>query len=305
MLIITGMHRSGTTFLGKVLEKSGSYRMIHEPFNYVFGIEGINVWYPYIDIYGSDNKQLKELLDKLYRLEIRFKKADIPSDNLLKKLIRKFIYSKGHLDLIKYKLFNKIQKREVLLKDPFLSMCAGYLANNYEDVRVIYIIRHPVAIYNSIKRMNWDFDFTHILQQNSLVTKLMYNDIDIIKNKTLKLHEKVAFLWKVLYTVILNQHKLLPQKTLLIKHEDFSTEPYIILNRIEKFVSKSIINKKLEKFIQETMFAENEKIDNKKLHNFKRNSKLLAYSWRESMKPEYYDIIEINKEILKVFGYED
>ena len=86
MIIISGMHRSGTTFLGKLLESSGNMHTIHEPFNYKFGLEGVPCWYPIVEsLNKSDSKKVKILIDNLVNEKFKFKKETIISDNFFKK----------------------------------------------------------------------------------------------------------------------------------------------------------------------------------------------------------------------------
>ena len=45
--LVTGMHRSGTTLIGRMVELASSdISVLHEPFNYELGIQGVPSWYP-------------------------------------------------------------------------------------------------------------------------------------------------------------------------------------------------------------------------------------------------------------------
>lgn len=47
-LLVTGAHRSGTSFVGKELRKSGGFDCFHEPFNLTCGLQGIKEWFPHV-----------------------------------------------------------------------------------------------------------------------------------------------------------------------------------------------------------------------------------------------------------------
>ena len=71
-LLVTGSMRSGTPYVGKILAHNSSLVRIHEPFNYVRGIEGVEHWLPYwktecpIGTYS-------ELVDRLMTLDVAYK----------------------------------------------------------------------------------------------------------------------------------------------------------------------------------------------------------------------------------------
>ncbi|WP_075261386.1 sulfotransferase [Geobacillus thermocatenulatus] len=46
-ILVTGAHRSGTTFVGKMLSLHPSIGYIQEPFNKDFGVKGIENWFLY------------------------------------------------------------------------------------------------------------------------------------------------------------------------------------------------------------------------------------------------------------------
>jgi len=299
MLIVTGMHRSGTTFIGSVIEQSKVYDYIHEPFNLYYGVEGVDQWYPYLD--PNDDSSLTQILDNLHSLNIKFKDVENKKDNFFKSKIRTILKSKGNLDLIKYKIKPLFMRKEILLKDPFLSLCSGYLAKKYDDTKIIYVVRHPVAIYNSVKRMNWDFDFEHLVQQHKLMKHPCVQELQLESlEKTAPLHIKVAFLWKVLYCIVHEQSNTLKDKTMIVIHENFSENPYTDIKRMFTFLNIDL-NSDVEKFIELNMFGGAINVQNDKLHNFKRNSKELAYSWKQKWKPEYDEIIKITDNVLQIY----
>ena len=45
-VLVTGIHRSGTTFVGEVLAKSDGLFYFHETLNRNWGLEGVEHWFP-------------------------------------------------------------------------------------------------------------------------------------------------------------------------------------------------------------------------------------------------------------------
>ena len=68
-ILITGSHRSGTTFMGKVLGLDKHVGLIHEPFNQIkfYGINRFSTkeWFQYIDKTNGTEyySKIKETLD--------------------------------------------------------------------------------------------------------------------------------------------------------------------------------------------------------------------------------------------------
>jgi hypothetical protein len=50
MNIVTGMHRSGTTYVGRILGLCDKVDVFHEPFNRHFGLKGVKKNYPAVDM---------------------------------------------------------------------------------------------------------------------------------------------------------------------------------------------------------------------------------------------------------------
>lgn len=288
MLIITGMHRSGTTFLGRVMEQSGFYDYIHEPFSPRFGIEGVPHRYSYLDLEGCANEPLRHTLDDLHDLKMVFKLPRV-EESFAKKAARRVIRSHGHLGLLKHRLTP--WKKEVLFKDPFLSLCGGYLVKTFPEVKIIYAVRHPLALYRSIMRMGWQFDFADILAQPELVNRYGADFADKLATAT-TVPEQVAYLWKILYRVIDEQSRALGNKALVFKHEDFCEDPHARITSAFAFLGREI-PEPVNRFINKKMFGGKVMPKGDTLHDFARNSKDLAWAWQKKYTPEYDVILEI------------
>jgi hypothetical protein len=302
MVIVTGMHRSGTTFLGNILEQSKHFNYIHEPLNYNHGLVGVPGWYPYINpVTKADDHGLIALLNDLHSLNFKFKLHYEPGDNFLKKTVRKFIKGQGHLDYLKYKL--SFNKKEILLKDPFLSLCGAYFANEFKDVKAVYIVRHPVAFYKSIERMEWNFDFNNLYDQTNLFNDYL-SKFDFHQPESNTLIETAPALWNIINTIILDHVAFLgPNKAYLLKHEDLSINPDEEISKLFSFLGIPVtdgVSAYIKKNMTQGIIQPNSKV----LFEFSRDSKQLAYSWKKNYKIEYDEIIKKNQSLLKRLNYE-
>ena len=156
-VLVTGAHRSGTTFLGKMLSIPYDTAVVTEPFNYDSGVEGIEHWYLYINNNDSMHHSSSLIYD-IVNGKAKFKIPKNNNDGMLKKMIRRVVHSNNHLSYltahnlpwIKYKIY----------KDPIASFASEYLHTNY-NFDVIVLIRHPAAFCGSLKRLGWGFDLMY------------------------------------------------------------------------------------------------------------------------------------------------
>ncbi|WP_156493872.1 hypothetical protein, partial [Alcanivorax sp. HI0007] len=152
MIVITGMHRSGTTIIGEFLRRAPSVSVIHEPFNRTFGEERVEHDYPIRG--GKDFLYVDDILEDIKkRKNLRFKRAH-PKDSLIKKILRPFVGGRSGIDYFSYRFFSVLGPRKIVLKDPFLSLSL----KDKNNEKYVVVCRHPCAVWLSIKNMNWRSD---------------------------------------------------------------------------------------------------------------------------------------------------
>src|ERR687891_175782 len=161
-ILVTGAHRSGTTWVGKMLAADALTAYISEPLNVhhrpgVFRAK-VSHWYQYIceENGGEYLPAFQELMEFDYHLW-----AELRSIRSLKDFLRMArdlsIFSNGLL-------FGQC----ILIKDPFAVFSAPWMAEKL-NCKVIVTVRHPAALVNSLKRLNWPFDFHDLLEQPLLM----------------------------------------------------------------------------------------------------------------------------------------
>ncbi|WP_339138600.1 MAG: sulfotransferase [Candidatus Electrothrix sp. GW3-4] len=299
MLVITGMHRSGTTFLGSLLHQTRRYAYLHEPFNKTYGIDGVKDWYPYVRLRCPTGNYAR-LLTFLHEGDIYYKVPAVKDRNPLKYFARKVVKSRGNIDLIKYRTV--LRERQLLVKDPFLSLSAGNLVTRYHDVKVVYVVRHPAAVYESLMRMGWGFDLQALMQQVPLMEDYS-NLLEFDCIPQMGLPEVVARLWKILYAIINDQSREIGRNVHIIRHEDLCIKTLEEVERLFEFLGMKIDNL-VYNFIKKYMYADKIRAEGLSLHDFSRNSRRMAYSWKRKVKPEYEEIISIAGDVLSLYGYQ-
>src|SRR5947209_3599913 len=151
-IFVTGSHRSGTTWVGKMLAASPCVGYIHEPFNLTHRPGICTATFPYWFTYITEENEAPyfEALKKTlaFHFDIR---AELPALQSFRHVGRM---------LKNYKNFSlyRFQHATPLVKDPIALFSSEWLAQRF-DMNVVVLIRHPAAFTSSIKRLNWKHNF--------------------------------------------------------------------------------------------------------------------------------------------------
>jgi len=280
-LLVTGMHRSGTTFVGKILSESPEVVSLHEPFNREFGISGVDVVYP------SDlNDCLRGQIGQVLTLNFKVTRV-APGDSFLKSIARGFVGGRTNIDKYKAKwqIFKSTEIKTLIIKDPFLILNCAQLADGF-GISSVVTLRHPVAIWRSIRRMNWVFDFEKFA--NEVIVK-RYTHLTRIEINKLSEVEKFSYLYLILYSSALEASKV-SNMIHLVKHEDICINPIDMFSNMATKVDIKFTDSMRQLVYQKTS-SDKAQYDNDKLHNFDRDSKALAWSWCDAEYSEEEDII--------------
>ena len=225
-ILITGAHRSGTTWAGKTLALARGLTYVSEPLhlNHSHGVFNAEVpaWYTYICEENAEQYQaaFDDLLEFRYHFGAAVKNIQQTKD------IGKMIRDGANF------LLSGIQNKSPLIKDPFAVFSVPWLRKSF-DIRVAVMVRHPLSFVSSLKRLGWSFDFSHLLEQPLLMRDWLgpYREEMHSRQKTPEdIVGQGALLWRMIYSAVHSYQKGDP-KILIVRHEDLSLEP-------EKFFGK-------------------------------------------------------------------
>src|SRR5918996_5646820 len=217
-ILVTGTHRSGTTWVGKMLAADAFTAYISEPLNVLHrpGVFHTKVtrWYQYI-CEENENEFLpayEELMEFDYHLwdEIRSLRS------------RKDFLRMGRDFLIFYNGLMRGQR--LLLKDPFAVFSTPWFAKRL-NCQVVITVRHPAAFASSLKRLNWPFDFQDLLTQ----PLLMRDHLEPYRAEMEAMQPddvigQAALLWKLVYRSVYATRERNPD-FIIVRHEDLSRDP--------------------------------------------------------------------------------
>ncbi len=219
-ILVTGLHRSGTTWVGRMLSLGGEVAYVSEPLN-VWHRPGVldakvTHWYTYV---CKDNEQeylaaFKHTLE----LDYHFWK-EIKSLRSLKDVLRMF------RDLAIFS-FGRLARRRVLLKDPFAIFSTQWFADRL-NCDVVIVLRHPAAFVSSLKRLDWRFDFKDLLAQPLLMRDWLEpfrKEMEEIVSNPEDLIGQGSLLWRFICYATHKTKESHPNFH-VVRHEDLSLQP--------------------------------------------------------------------------------
>jgi hypothetical protein len=264
------MHRSGTTFIGEILRRYDGTSIIHEPFNQEYGLADVPSVYP-CDNDGAGEKSL-QTIEKLLDGRARYVRH-VHDDGPLKSLARWLTGGRTAIDVTQYRLRKRLGLSVLpVLKDPFQVLISRHLL--VAGFGVLVVIRHPAAIWKSIRRMGWQLDPRRLGCQQLLLSDPVIQSLGDLDNAPEIV--KFAALWRAIHRYVLEtpQHDHL----YILTHEQLCMTPESFGQEMERRFGLCSGPRVVE-YMKQSMGSELVAVSGNKLHEFKRNSKDLARSW--------------------------
>ena len=216
------MHRAGTSWLGLMLAAGRDFIEITEPLNplnrQTILPARVSTWYAYIDE-ETESPYLPSYEDALsFRPhpldDIRRARLGSPRDPV--RIPKRWgSYALG-----------RMQRRRLLIRDPFALVSLRWFLRRLGCAAAVVIVRHPLAVVSSLKRLGFTFDFRNLLTQDELM-----RDHLALYREEMESHlgsgdvtAQGALLWTILYG--LTQKAAQGNKgVIVVRHEDLSLDP--------------------------------------------------------------------------------
>jgi hypothetical protein len=278
-ILVTGAHRSGTTWVGKMLSADADTAYISEPLNVLHrpGVFRAQVqhWYQYIcgENEGEYLPAFHSLLDYDYHLmdEIRSIRS------------RKDFLRMGRDFMIFYYALERGQR--ALLKDPFAVFSVPWFMQKL-NCKVVITVRHPAAFASSLQRLGWSFDFKDLLDQPLLMRDhLEVHRDEMSAIKADDVIRQASLLWKMIYASVQTTRKLIPDLH-IVRHEDFSRDP---INKFRDLYAALGLGftSRVQKTILNSSSSENPaELSLKKTHSVKLDSTANIKNWKKRLSAE-------------------
>ena len=279
-ILVTGAHRTGTTWVGKMLAASGESAYISEPLNIwhrpgVYSIPTTR-WYTYIctENEGQYLDGFRQTFGFRYHLL-----AEIRSLRSRKDLMRMgrdvSVFMQGWL-----------RSQRLLLKDPFAVFSAPWFRERL-GCQVAITIRHPAAFVSSLKRLGWVFDFKDLLDQPLLMRDWLepYRpQMEAMLEKREDVIGQGSLLWQMVYqTVTCFQSRDLDFQ--VVRHEDLSLDPVNGFRGLYAALGLNF-NEKAKNTIENSSSSDNPgEVSRNAVHAYRLNSQANLQNWKKRLDP--------------------
>lgn len=300
-ILITGGHRTGTTWVGKILSSTPAITYISEPLNvkHSRGILDVPVdhWYAYI---CDENQHL--YLDA-YKNTLNFRFQTLKAIQEIGNWKDLAKVGKDQFDFIIANIFN----HRPLLKDPFALFSTPWFFDVF-DCQVVITVRHPLAFTSSLKRLGWTFDFGNFLGQPLLMRDYLgkfHDDIVELHENGGDIISQAVLLWKIIHATIF-EFKEKYQEFAIIRHEDLSISPVKEYKGLYQHLDLAFTDR-VETKIQSTTSTENpDELSPENKHGIYLDSRANINNWRNRLtKREIYRILESTEDELYGFYHPD
>ena len=298
-IIITGSHRSGTTWVGNIIKNSPMIYYIHEPLtpnSITRGLFDTEIWYKYYDP-NKEYQKVESTLNDLFigqyplRAVLHFKNSlpntDYRNLNGINDDKFDFKYLKwrinAYLDSKRLKL-SKLNHDQIipLIKDPICLTAVEWIHKRWKSKNV-FLIRHPAAFVSSLLRLNWRFNFENFIKQPELINRFLKPYESDINSPPEDFISEASLIWLCTTKIIIDYQEIYPN-WIYIRHEDLSYNPIKEFKLLFKKLELPYTSK-VKRLIKATSHHTNpsEVSDKSKVHQLQRNSKENIKNWKKRL----------------------
>jgi hypothetical protein len=276
-ILLTGIPRSGTTWVGRILMAGRDVGYLNEPFNLAVSPGSFRVpadhWFAYVT---TDNE------DRFLPALARGLEFDYP-------LARELSRCRNRTDLLhtlrSWRDFVRSRGRRPLVKEPHAVFSTEWFAQRLRS-DVVVMVRQPLAVVSSWKRLGWSFDFANLLDQPALMRDWLgpfEAEMRAAVSVEWSLVERVALLWKIIYSVVLDKRFPIVH---LVRHEDLSADPAGGYARLFELLDLPFTPAVAEAVARSTGAENPAETRVEKPHETELNSKANLENWRHRLSTE-------------------
>jgi hypothetical protein len=300
-ILVTGAHRSGTTWVGKMLTASGEAAYISEPLNHLHRPGVLDAPVPYWYFYITESNQA--IYHKAFEKTLNF---DYQTWEEIKSL--RSIKDIGRMNRDR-RIFHTGKSRGLrpLLKDPFAVFSAPWFAATWNS-KVVITVRHPAGFASSIKRLHWDFDFGDLLNQPMLIHDLLEpfeNEIRKQAAHPADIISQAILLWRVIYSVVVRYRNQYPD-FFIVRNEDLSRQPLDGFQAIYDHVDLTLTPQAKETILASTSNKNPVEAPKKSIYATQLDSQAAMRNWKHRLTTNEIDrIYNGTKDIASHFYTDD
>lgn len=286
-ILVTGAHRSGSTWVGKMLSLDKSVGYAHEPFVLVHPNSPIKDWFFYVhdQLPEERMKSIHSYMGRFYTPTFSRLLSDIFQVETIReigRLIRDYLRHKK----------NQLFCKHLIIKDPIAILSTEWVQKTY-GTKVVVVVRHPAAFVGSLTMGDGRHDFNHFLRQPILMKKLLQpykEQIEEFARVEKTVVEQGALLWNILYGTIVELRKNNPD-WIFVTHDALSLEPMEAFEKLYQQLGldfNSAVKEKLKSFTK----ANDNQVQ------IKRDSKKNLETWKKRLTETEISFVKKETEVV-------
>lgn len=293
-LLVTGAHRTGTTWVGKMLA-AGGFAYLSEPLN-VWHRPGVMAapvrkWYAYI----TRENEAEYLPAFQQTISLRY---GLPVEIKSLRSRRDFLRMGRDLGIF---LRGRISGQSALIKDPFAVFSLPWFIERL-NCRVVVTVRHPGGFASSLKRLYWPFDFRDLLDQPLLMRDhLEPFRAEMERTPPEDVIGQSALLWRMIYRVVHATRERFPSM-IVLRHEDLSRDPIAEYARVYDSLGLAY-TARVQETIRTSSSSENPReLSRQKVYAVKLDSRANLDNWKKRLSADEIERIRsMTEDVAQLF----
>jgi hypothetical protein len=278
-ILVSGCHRSGTTWLGSLLAASPGVGYIGEIFNLDHPMPGAcaaRFPHQYMHLTEESGRAYVGPLGRT--LEFRFDWTDawraLRTPRRLRRVPKNAVQ------------FPAARRRGLrpLLKDPIAFFSAEWLARTFA-MQVVVTVRHPGGLAASLKRLDYGFDFREFLDQPALMRDHLapYRaEIEAFAAQPPPIVDQAGLVWRCVYGTAARLREVHPEWQ-FVRHEDLSLRPREELEPVCSRLGIPFDDAIAARIAETTAAANPTDAPEGRAHQLRRNSAANVDAWRSRL----------------------
>ena len=219
-ILVTGAHRSGTTWVGKMLALAPGTGYAHEPFSPLTDPGLSPAPFDRFYTYVTAENEARYLPGLRRTLAFAYDwRAQLPAVRTVRGAARTARDAAA---------FARARRRfaRPVMKDPIALLSAPWLHERF-GMAVVLTVRHPAGFAGSLRRLDWSFRFETFLDDERLLRDRLGPFEAELREQVRSPGDfvaQVALLWRILYTQVDDYRRSFPEWA-VVRHEDLSRDP--------------------------------------------------------------------------------
>jgi hypothetical protein len=282
-ILVTGMPRSGTTWVGQMLAAGGEVMYLSEPLNQLHpGIFRLRVRQPYCYIDEENESSFADAFADAAAARPR-PVAEIFSVREAKDVGRVAVRS---FDFVRARL----RSRRILFKDPYAVFSADWFADRLGS-DVVLVVRRPAAVVSSLKRLGWRAPLVEMRRQEALRKRWLVgfdHELEAAATRSELRRDLIwsnTVLWLIVYGAVA-RYADTRRNFIVVRHEDLSRDPEHGFAQLYQSLGLSYSARAIAHIRGATAAGNPREVTRRHPHRVRLDSGANLESWRRRLTPE-------------------